>query len=335
MTMEKEMSLRVNNLGAWCLLIFAASLLIGVAWIDKAAAQKVRVAMPAKSMTFLNFYVGDKFGAFKAEGLEVSLEVIKTEVGVSGMVTGELDYTSAIGSAMRAAATGVPLKAAMFTLDRVMVYMFAKAAIKSIEELKGGKVVATTGLVATPTYAAKVMARAHGVNPDKDLTFISTGDVANSLAALQSGTADVAMLSIPFNFRAEELGFRNLGNAVDYLQSPFAGLGATDAKMKSNPAQVKRMIRATLKGMEFTRDPANQEKVAGLLMDEFKLDRKTAGLSLREIIKAFTRDGTTSEDAVKVEIKEIREQAKIKAEIPVSQLVDYKLLEEVLAEIKR
>ena len=32
-------------------------------------AQKVRVAMPAKSMTFLNFYVGDKFGVYKAEGL--------------------------------------------------------------------------------------------------------------------------------------------------------------------------------------------------------------------------------------------------------------------------
>ena len=93
MTMKKAMNPGIKNLGAWCLLIFAASLLIGVAWIDKAAAQKVRVAMPAKSMTFLNFYVGDKFGAFKAEGLEVSLEVIKTEVGVSGMVTGELDYT--------------------------------------------------------------------------------------------------------------------------------------------------------------------------------------------------------------------------------------------------
>ena len=289
-------------------LIFFGCLLIGVFWIGKATAQKVRVAMPAKSMTFLNFYVGDKFGVYKAEGFDVSLEVIKTEVGVSGMVAGEVDYTSAIGSAMRAAATGVPIKATMFTLDRILVYMFAKPTIKSIEELKGGKVVATTGLLATPTSAAKVMARAHGVNPDKDLTFIATGDVATSLAALQSGTADVAMLSVPFNFRAEEL--------------------------KSNPAQVKRMIRATLKAMEFTRDPANQEKVAGLLMEDFKLDRKTAGLSLRDILKAFTKDGTTSEDAVKVEIKEIREQAKIKAEIPVSQLVDYKLLHEVLAEMK-
>jgi ABC-type nitrate/sulfonate/bicarbonate transport system substrate-binding protein len=196
-------------------------------------------------------------------------------------------------------------------------------------------VVATTGLLATPTYAAKVMARAHGINPDKDLTFIATGDAATSLAALQGGVADVAMLSIPFNFRAEDLGFRSLGNAVDYLQTPFAGLGATDAKMKNNPGQVKRMIRATLKSMDFTKEPTNQERVASLLMDEFKLDRKTAGLALRDIIKAFTKDGTTSADAVMAEIKEIREQVKIKADIPVGQLVDFKLLEEVLDEMKR
>jgi ABC-type nitrate/sulfonate/bicarbonate transport system substrate-binding protein len=195
--------------------------------------------------------------------------------------------------------------------------------------------VATTGLLATPTYAAKVMARAHGLNPDKDLIFIAMGDVATSLTALQSGAADVAMLSIPFNFKAEELGFRNLGSAVDYLQTPFAGLGAADAKLKTNPSQVKRMIRATLKGIEITRDPANQEKVIGLLMDEFKLDRKTAALSLREIVKVFTRDGTIPENAVKAEIKEIREQAKLKGEIPVTQLVNYRLLDEVLAEMKR
>jgi ABC-type nitrate/sulfonate/bicarbonate transport system substrate-binding protein len=304
-------------------------------WIGIAAAQKARVAMPAKSMTFLNFYVGEKFGAYKAEGLDLSLEVIKTDVGVAGMVAGEIDYTTAIGSAMRAAATGVPIKATMFSMDRVIIYMLAKPTIKSIEELKGGKTVATTGLVATPTYAARVMARAHGLNPDKDLIFIATGDVATSLTALQSGSVDVAMLSVPFNFKAEELGFRNLGSAVDYLRTPFAGVGASEAKLKSNPGQVKRMIRATLKSMEYTKEPANQEKVIGLLMDDFKLDRNTAARSLQEIVKAFTRDGTMPEDAVKAEIQEIRAQVKLKGAVPVSQLVDYKLLMEVLAEMKR
>jgi NitT/TauT family transport system substrate-binding protein len=323
---------RLASLGE---LFLAAFFTITFAWARAAPAEPVRVAMPAKSMTFLNFYVGEKFGAYKAEGLDVSLEVIKTDIGVTGIVTGEIDYITAIGSAMRAAATGVPLKAAMFSMDRVLIYMFAKPAIKSIEELKGGKIVATTGLVATPTYAAKVMARARGLNPDKDLTFIATGDVANSLAALQSGAADVAMLSIPFNFKAEGLGYRNLGNAADYLQTPFAGVGVSDAKLRSNPAQVKRMLRATLKSMEYTKEPANQDRVIGLLVDEFKLDRKTAALSLRDVNTVLTRDGRTTDDAVRAEIKEIREQAKLKAEVPVSQVVDYKLLMEVLAEMKR
>jgi ABC-type nitrate/sulfonate/bicarbonate transport system substrate-binding protein len=335
MKMASNSNLPTSKISVNIGILSTALFFVGLVWCGTAAAQKIRIAMPAKSMTFLNFYVGDKFGIYKAEGLDVSLEVIKTEIGIAGMVAGEIDYTSAIGSAMRAAATGVPIKATMFTMDRVLIYMFAKPTIKSIEELKGGKSVATTGLVATPTYAAKVMARAHGLNPDKELTFIVTGDVTNSLTALQSGVVDVAMLSVPFNFKAEELGFRNLGSAVDYLQTPFAGVGASDAKLKGNPSQVKRIIRATLKSMEFTKDPANQEKVTGLLMDEFKLERKAATAALRDIIKAFSKDGSTTDDAVKAEIKEIREQAKIKADVPVSQVVDYKLLEEVLAEMKK
>src|SRR5918994_530329 len=237
--METEAKPAIRGLLLRYGVIVPAILLTGFSLTAEAVAQKVRVATPAKSMTFLNFYVGEKFGVYKAEGLEVSLEVIKTEVGVAGMVAGEIDYTTAIGSTMRAAATGVPLKATMFSMDRVLIYMFARPTIKSIEELKGGKRVATTGLVATPTYAAKVMARARGLNPDKDLIFIATGDVATSLAALQTGAADVAMLSIPFNFKAEELGFRNLGSAVEYLQTPFAGVGVADAKIKANPTQVK------------------------------------------------------------------------------------------------
>ena len=83
MMMAYQMNPTVKNLVAYRLSIFAVSFLVAVAWIGEAGAQKVRVAMPAKSVTFLNFYLGDKFGIYKAEGLDVSLEVIKTEVGVA------------------------------------------------------------------------------------------------------------------------------------------------------------------------------------------------------------------------------------------------------------
>ncbi len=134
---------------------------------------------------------------------------------------------------------------------------------------------------------------------------------------------------------AEALGFRNLGSAVDYMRSPFAGVGATVANVKSNPDQVKRMLRGTLKSLEFTVNPANREKVVGLIMVEFKLNRQDADRALTESVKAFSRDGIIPDDAVKAEIEDLRQRLKLRGEISTSQLVDYTLLKEVLAEMKR
>lgn len=315
---------------------FCALLCIGLYATVPARAESVRVALPAKSMTFTNFYVGEKFGFYKAEGLEVSIETVKAPIGVAGVVAGEIDYMAAIHTVMTAAAAGQPLKAVMISMDKAVSFMMAKPSIRSIGDLKGGKTVAVTGGVAsTPAQAAQAMARSHGLDPGKDLVFISMPDTADVLAALQSGAVDVGMLSIPFNFRAEALGLRSLGNAVDYLSAPFAGVGTSDAKLKSNPNQVKRMIRATLKAMDFMKDAATQERVIAYMAEEFKLDRNTAMLSCREIVKALTKDGTTTDDAVNAEIELIRTEAKIKRQVRPSQIVDYTLLKEVLAEMKR
>lgn len=313
-----------------CLL--AASGLFGA---RDAAAEKVRVAMPSRSMTFLSFYVAEKFGLFRAEGLEVSFEVMKSDIGVAAVISGQIDYITAIGTTLRAAAAGVPLKATMFTMDRVIFFLTAKPDIKTVEDLKGGKSVAVSGVVATDAYGARLMAKAVGLNPDKDIVLVAIPDAGDRLTALQTGSVAAAMLSIPFNFKAEELGLRNLGGTAEIMRTPFAGLGTSETKLRSNPSQVKRMIRATLKGMEYTQEPANFDRVIGYLMEEFKLDRKTAELSHREMVKAFTKDGTTTDEAVKEEIEVIRAQGKIKEQVQMGQVLDYTLLKEALAEMKR
>jgi hypothetical protein len=53
----------------------------------------------------------------------------------------------------------------------------------------------------------------------------------------------------------------------------LSGLGTSDARLKSNPAQVKRVIRATLRGMDFAKDSAHQEKIIPFIMEDFQLDR--------------------------------------------------------------
>jgi ABC-type nitrate/sulfonate/bicarbonate transport system substrate-binding protein len=314
---------------------FVIVLAFGVIFFaSTACAEPVRVAMPSKSLTFLNYYLAAKFGLFKNEALEVSLPVGKADVQLTAVVTGEMEYIAAAGTVLRGAASGLPVKALMFTLDKPIFHMMTRPEIKRIQDLKG-KAVAVTAIAATDAVGARAMAKTAGMSPEQDLTMIATGSTANAFAALQGGAAAAALLSIPFNFKAEELGYRSLGNVADYLRTVLAGLGTSDARIKSNPAQVKRMVRATLRGMDFARDPANHEKVIPFVMEDFQLDRKTAEASLREIVKNLSKDGTTADEAVRGDIDFIREQNKLKTGIPLGQVVDYGILKEVLADMKR
>jgi ABC-type nitrate/sulfonate/bicarbonate transport system substrate-binding protein len=302
--------------------------------IGGALAEPIRIAMPSKSLTFLNYYLADKFGLFKNEGLEATFPVGKADVQLTAVVTGEMEYIAAVGTVLRGAATGLPVKAVMIALDKPIFFMMVKPETKRIQDLKG-KAVAVTALAATDALGARAMAKAAGMNPDQDLIFLSAGNTANALAALQAGSAAAAMLSIPFNMKGEELGYRSLGNAADFLRTALSGLGTSDARIKNNPAQVKRVIRAALRGMDFARDPAQQDKIILYIIEDFQLDRKTAEASLREIVKHYSKDGTTSDDAIRTDIELVREQNKIKATIPTAQVFDYGLLKEVLAELKR
>ena len=321
----------MRNEATFLALIALAS---GLIFSPPAYGEQVRIAMPSKSLTFLNYYLADKFGLYKAENLDVILPVGKADVQLAAVVTGEMEYIAAAGTVLRGAATGLPVKALMFTLDKPIFHMMARPEIKRIQDLKG-KAVAVTAIAATDALGARAMARATGMNPEQDLIIIASGSTANAFAALQGGAAAAALLSIPFNFKAEELGYRSLGNVADYLRTVLAGLGTSDARIKSNPGQVKRMLRASLRGMDFARDPANQDKVIPFIMEDFQLDRKTAEASLREIVKNFSRDGTASDDAVRGDIDFIRDQNKLKAAVPLAQVVDYGLLKEVLADMKK
>jgi len=105
--------------------------------IATASAEPVRVAMPSKSLTFLNYYLADKFGLFKNEGLEVNLPVGKADVQLTAVVTGEMEYIAAAGTVLRGAASGLPVKALMFTLDKPLFHMMVRPEIKRIQDLKG------------------------------------------------------------------------------------------------------------------------------------------------------------------------------------------------------
>ena len=88
-----------------------------------------------------------------------------------------MEYIAAAGTVLRGAASGLPVKALMFTLDKPIFHMMARPEIKRIQDLKG-KAIAVTAIAATDAVGARAMAKAAGMNVEQDFTIIASGSTA-------------------------------------------------------------------------------------------------------------------------------------------------------------
>ena len=59
--------------------------------------EKVRLTVPAKSLTFVPYYFGRAHGIFAKEGIDLEIIVMRPPLGVTALLAGELDYSAAGG----------------------------------------------------------------------------------------------------------------------------------------------------------------------------------------------------------------------------------------------
>ena len=75
------------------------------------------------------------------------------------------------------------------------------------------------------------------------------------VAAMRQGIIKAALLAPPADYIAIKSGFKRLVNLADvFKDTAFTGLAATGKLIRENPQQVKRMVRAIVKGVIHTRD---------------------------------------------------------------------------------
>lgn len=80
--------------------------------------EKVRLTVPAKSLTFVPYYFGKAQGIFAREGVDLEIIVMRPPLGVTALLAGELDYSAAGGLSVRAALKGAPLRTITFIQTR-------------------------------------------------------------------------------------------------------------------------------------------------------------------------------------------------------------------------
>src|ERR1051326_7305117 len=95
----------------------AIALGVLIALVGAAGAQpleKVRVGMPSFSLSFVAPKVAQAKGFFTAEGLDVELIQMATNITVVALTTKDIDYSTASGAVLRSAVRGLPVKVVMY-----------------------------------------------------------------------------------------------------------------------------------------------------------------------------------------------------------------------------
>jgi ABC-type nitrate/sulfonate/bicarbonate transport system substrate-binding protein len=291
--------------------------------------KEVRVAYPP-SMASVTLMTGIKQRFFDEQGLRPVLLVIASDLALKSQVVGEIDYTLfGGGSGMLAAAQGLPIKNVHLPHKFADLTLVARPEFKTVAQLRGKKIGVSSfsGAVYNSTRA---MLAAGGLDPDKDVVVIAMGREPIRLQALFSGSIDATPLPVPLHAVAEEKGFSLLADIEGKFEVPFSGITVTDKKLRDNPDEVKRFIRAMVKaGLFFLNHRA--ESVA-LYMDWLKLSKPIAENAYARSLKTVSPDGFGKDSAIKTQLGIIKQTTG--KDVKPEDVIDFTLLKQVLAEMK-
>jgi NitT/TauT family transport system substrate-binding protein len=291
-------------------------------------AERIVIGTPSRGLFEFPAVVAIRKGFYKDEGLEADKVQMQPAIAVKALISGDIDYLLAWGSAVRAAVTGVPIKAVVGMASRPLHVLIARPDIKTPKDLKG-KVIGVDSVAGTVDYLSRVAVRHFGFEPEKDIKIIVTGESPTRLAALRAGSIDATPIDVAFAMKAEDEGFRRLLYLGDVIELPLSGIAVTEKKLQTQREQVKKVVRASLRGTRFMKQ--NRAETIQMLSDYLRITPSQAGKAYDVSMNSFTDDGIISDKGVNLDVQLTKERLKMTKEIPLSQLVDWSLVKEVKA----
>ena len=303
-----------------------------------ARAERIRSAVPGLNLNYLSIFTAEARGFFKDEGLENETIVIGGPAGIAALVSGDVDFSGAGGSGLRAAVKGAPLKAIFYQTERPTWYLVVHPSVSRVEELKGKRIgVALIG--DSEDRFTSLFAERGGVAA-KDLIKIAVGtSPSDKILAVKTGGVSAVVLDPAGTIVAEREGLRNLAYLGDVFPMPFQGYVATDRKIAENSAQVKRWIRAMVRSLMFIRE--RPEDAAEIAMKKLPFGKITHPM-LTDAIKAWLRalppgvPGLPSPEGVRNILEyEVRLPMKMDGTLPAEKFLDLRWVAEVKKELEQ
>jgi len=289
------------------------------------AAERFYISIPGPTLSYVPLYYGQEQGFFAQEGLDLRVLVVRGVVGVSSLMSGEIDVTCHAGSGFSAALRGVPIKVISVTRDRPIHELIVAPTANSAAELKG-KAIAVGSLDGTAAVMTRRILQAKGLDAAKDVSLLSM-DTPSRLQSLFSGRVAGAMMTPPSIYIAEEKGYKLFGRGRDYMRYLQTGVVSTDSHIKQKRDKLVRFLKAWNRSLKAYQ--GSPEIMVPFIQK--RLGIKDAQLARRmydDDAPFVLNGGRLSADASKEIVEVGREALRVKEPVAPEKIFDFSLAQE-------
>jgi len=218
-----------------------------------AQLKKLNLSYTATSPYQAVMIIAQQAGLFRKNGIDASLIFVAGgSLGIQAMVGGDVPITQADGSASVAASVaGVDVVMIASFLNTFPYSLVSLPEIKTVEQLKGGKIAISRFGSATDLAVKMALAKV-GLNPEKDATLLQVGAQTARVAALQSKNVQATIITPPFTLTARKAGYTTLIDMAQ-LNIPYqlTALVTSRAYIKSQPDLIMAVMRSLAEGVHF------------------------------------------------------------------------------------
>jgi len=330
--MDRGISLRF-----WFVIALALAA-TSLALLPDSQAERVRTVIPRSTVNYLSLPVADVKGFFHAEGLENETIVIPGATAIAALVSGDVDYSGAGGTGMRAALRGAPIKAVMFQTEKVTWYLLAASDIQKISDLKGKRVAVGTVGDTQDTLITMLVEREGLTSRDITRIAMPSRNTTNTILSLKTGAFSAAVVNADESLLGEKEGLRTLAFIGDLFPYPFQGFMATDKMIAEKPNEIKKWLRAMARALMFIRE--RPEEAADIALKKIPMGNVSRAMvveGIRRFSKALPEGvpGLPSPQGIKNVIEyDVKAPLKIKEEVAPERVLSLRLIREVKEELE-
>src|SRR5262245_3410835 len=213
--------------------------------------KKIRVGVPSVGMGNIIIFVTKEGKLCDKYGLDAEvITVMGSGIGSKALISGNLDIIPiATPTVIAANLAGADMAILAHTMPAVVHALMVRPDIKRPEDLKGKKI-GVSSLGSLTDFLVRSIAKKKGLNPDRDITLLTTGGSdTERVMALKAGAVEASALSHPGYGLARKMGFNMLWDSAKELDYPWMEITTRRAAIKNDRDLIGRYMKAHMEGI--------------------------------------------------------------------------------------